>query len=122
MTVCMQKLVLIAVVSLAACSAAYADVPAEQKAEVEHLISYLANSDCSMLRNGKAYSAEAGAKHVRRKYEHFRGAIDSTEEFIELSASKSTISGKPYEVHCPGEPPMQSATWLLEELEVYRGD
>ena len=99
-----------------------ADVQPGQKAEVEHLISYLENSDCSMLRNGKEYSAETGAKHIRRKYDHFRNTINSTEEFIELSASKSTISGKPYEVQCPGQAPVESATWLLEELEVYRDD
>ncbi len=118
----MQKPFLAGLFFLLPLVAAHADVPPGQQAEVEHLIAYLENSDCSMLRNGREYSGEEGARHVRRKYEHFRDKIDSTEEFIELSASKSTISGKPYEVHCPGRPPKESATWLLEELEVYRGD
>lgn len=116
----MQKLFLAGLFCLWTLVAAYADVPPSQQAEVEHLIAYLENSDCSMLRNGREYSGEEGARHVRRKYGHFRDKIDSTEEFIELSASKSTISGKPYEVHCPGQPAKESATWLLEELAVYR--
>lgn len=117
----MQKTFLPGIFFLVTCVSSHADVPPGQQAEVEHLIAYLENSDCSMLRNGREYSGEEGARHVRRKYEHFRDKIDSTEEFIELSASKSTISGKPYEVHCPGQPSKESAAWLLEELEVYRG-
>ena len=98
-----------------------ADVPPEQKPEVEHLINYLETSNCSMVRNGSTHKGAAATKHVRRKYKHFRNDIGSTEEFIELSATKSTMSGKPYEVHCPGKPPKESAAWLLEELEIYRG-
>ena len=97
-----------------------ADVPPEQKPEVEHLIGFLQTSDCSMIRNGRAHDGAEAARHVRRKYKHFRDDISSTVEFIELSATKSTMSSKPYEVHCPGEPPRQSADWLLDELEAYR--
>jgi hypothetical protein len=73
-----------------------------------------------MVRNGKPYSGEDGAKHVQRKYDYFRDKISSTEEFIELSATKSTMSGRQYEVHCPGQPPMVSADWLTRELRDYR--
>jgi ATP-dependent DNA helicase Rep len=97
-----------------------ADVPASQAAEVEHLIGYLAGSDCRMLRNGKAYSGWDGAKHVQRKYDHFRDQIGSTEEFIALAATKSMRSGKPYKVKCPEQDPVPSAEWLLKELEAFR--
>jgi ATP-dependent DNA helicase Rep len=97
-----------------------ADVPDAQLAEVEHLIEYLENSDCEMVRNGRSYSGQEGARHVRRKYNHFQGDISSTEEFIERSASRSTMSGNYYEVHCPGQAPVKSQDWLLKELEAYR--
>jgi len=99
---------------------AWADVPQSQAAEVEHLISYLQNRDCQMIRNGKAYSGRDGAQHVRRKYDYFRNEISSTGEFIEYAATKSTRSGRVYEVQCPGEKPVPSSDWLLEELEAYR--
>jgi len=54
-------------------------VPAEQEAEVEHLINYLADSDCRMVRNGRSHDGRDGAKHVRRKYDYFRDEISSTE-------------------------------------------
>lgn len=97
-----------------------ADVPAEQKAEVEYLINYLQESDCQMVRNGKSYDGADGANHVRRKYGYFRDQISSTEDFIEYSATKSTMSGEYYQVECPGEEPLRSQDWLLKELEAYR--
>jgi hypothetical protein len=97
-----------------------AGVPPDQLAEIEHLISYLETSGCVMIRNGKSHSGEEGAKHVRRKYEHFRKKLNSTEQFIELSASGSSISGRKYTVECPGESAITSQEWLLSELARYR--
>ena len=88
--------------------------------EVVHLIVFLRDSDCQMIRNGEAHSGADGAKHVQRKYDHFRDEIHSTEDFIEHAASKSTMSGKPYEVHCPGVQPVRSRDWLLRELWSFR--
>lgn len=121
MNTTIQKLILFGAFLLLTLAGAHADVPPGQEAEVEYLLVYLENSGCNMVRNGKTFSGEEGGNHVRRKYEYFRDDISSTEEFIELSATKSTMSGKTYQVHCPGEPPIDSADWLLEELEVYRG-
>jgi len=102
-------------------TASLADVSESQALEIEYLISYLVTSDCQMIRNGKAYSGEDGAKHVRRKYDYFRDRISSTEDFIGYAATKSTMSGRLYEVLCAGEAPAPSSAWLLKELEVYRG-
>jgi hypothetical protein len=99
---------------------ALADVPAEQRGEVEHLLKFLRGSDCRMTRNGKAHNGEEAARYVQRKYDHFRNEISSTEDFIELAASQSTISGKSYQVQCPGEPNRPSRDWLLQELGAFR--
>ena len=97
-----------------------ADVPPEQQAEVDHLLATLETSDCVMIRNGKEHDGEEAADHVRRKYDHYRDDIGSTEDFIAYSATKSLISGRAYQVQCPGEEPQPSADWLLAELEAYR--
>ena len=99
---------------------AIADVLPGQQSEVTHLITYLQTSDCKMIRNGKAYDGEEAARHVRRKYDHFRKEIDSTEEFIKYSATKSLMSSKLYQVQCPGQPAVPSRDWLLAELNRYR--
>jgi hypothetical protein len=97
-----------------------ADVPNDQRLEVRHLIGFLRDSACAMIRNGKSYAGEAGARHVQRKYDHFREDIRSTEEFIEYAATRSTMSGQPYRVQCPGHQPVPSRDWLLEELQAFR--
>ena len=102
-------------------SSTSSDVPEEQVPEVEHLINYLADSDdCRMIRNGKSYSAKDGAEHMRRKYNYFRDEISSTEEFIEYAGTKSTMSGRLYEVVCIGQERDFSRDWLLKELSAYR--
>ena len=98
-----------------------ADVPESSRPEVQHLLDFLRGSECRMERNGKTHSSEDAYAHVKKKYDYFRDEIGTSEEFIELSATKSTLSGRYYRVLCPGEPPVRTRDWLLEELERYRG-
>lgn len=98
----------------------YADVPASQKPEVEHLLEFVETTDCEFERNGKKYDGERASKHIKRKYKYFRDEITSTEEFIEYSATISTRSGKPYLVYCSTNDPVESSSWLLEELAQFR--
>jgi hypothetical protein len=73
-----------------------------------------------MERNGKIHNGEDAYSHVKRKYDYFRDEISTTEEFIEYSATKSTMSGKYYMAVCEGQPPVRAREWLLLELNDYR--
>ena len=97
-----------------------ADVPEGQRAEVVHLIVYVKDSPCRMERNETWHSNKKAAAHIERKYNYFRKEITSTEDFIRLSATKSTWSGTHYRVQCDGEAIENSAEWLLRELKKYR--
>jgi len=112
-------MVTIAVMTLLSIDAR-SDVPDAGRHEVLHLLDFLRNSDCAMERNGKRYESEDAYSHVRRKYEYFRGEIRTSEDFIEYSASKSTMSGKYYRVFCKDEPAVLTRDWFLEELRSYR--
>jgi hypothetical protein len=101
-------------------SAAVADVPAEQVAEVQHLIDFIKNSNCIMDRNGTEHSSVDAISHIQRKYDYFRDDIESTEDFIRLSATKSTMSGSYYTVICPDKTTIRSQDWLMNELKKYR--
>lgn len=89
--------------------------------EIEHLLQFIQNTSCDYERNGKKYSGKEALKHILKKYDYYEDEIDSAERFIALSASKSTVSGKSYRIHCPDKPVVNSRVWLLEELRIYRG-
>ena len=112
-------IVTIAVMALLSMDAR-SDVPDADRHEVLHLLEYLRDSDCAMERNGKKHDSEDAYSHVKRKYEYFRGEIRTSEDFIEYSASKSTMSGKFYRVFCKNESAVLTRDWLLEELHDYR--
>lgn len=88
--------------------------------EIEHLLRFVENTNCQYERNGEMYAGKEAAEHIKKKYNYFKERIDTTEKFIELSATKSTLSGKYYMVHCNGKPKINSHKWLLQELENYR--
>ena len=102
------------------CNTASADVPAEQVKEVNHLLAFVRNSGCIINRNGTDHPADKGISHIENKYDYFRDDISSTEDFIEMSATKSTMSGDYYMVRCPGKGVIKTQDWLLEELKKYR--
>ena len=99
---------------------ARADVPENKIAEVNHLINFVKTSDCVLNRNGTDHSGEKSVAHIQKKYKYFRKKIKSTEDFIEYSATKSTMSGKYYTVTCPGQKAINSQDWLLTELARFR--
>ena len=100
----------------------FADVPPDQLAEVDHLLAYVKNSGCMISRNGSEHPAVEGVGHIENKYDYFRDDIKSTADFIEYSATKSTMSGEYYTVVCPGKKTIKTRDWLLAELKRFRAD
>ena len=99
---------------------ALADVSADQVKEVNHLLAFVKNSGCIINRNGTDHPAEKGVSHIEMKYDYFRDDIKSTEDFIEYSATKSTMSGDYYTVSCPGKKIIRTQDWLMVELKQFR--
>jgi hypothetical protein len=91
---------------------------AAARAEIEHLLAYLAGSGCEFFRNGKWYAAARARDHLQRKYEYLleKDLVDTAEQFIERAASESSRSGQGYRVRCAGAAPVASGDWLAEEL------
>jgi hypothetical protein len=114
----MLKYLLMTVLFLPAISAA--DVPKHQQAEVEHLLTFIMQSQCEIVRNGIPHNAESAIKHIKAKYDYYRDDIKTTEDFIQYSATKSTLSGKYYLVTCEGSQPVKTQDWLLSELNKAR--
>ena len=94
-----------------------ADTNAE--AEIHALIQAVAESECEFNRNGSLHSAEAAAEHLQLKYSRGKRYADSAEAFIERLASKSSWSGKPYQMICDGET-QPARDWLTATLIALR--
>lgn len=97
-----------------------ADVPSAQQPEVAYLLEFIRSSTCLFIRNGRQYGGPRAYRHVLRKYDYFRDEILNTEDFIELSASVSTVSGEPYRYHCDGGTEELARDVLLRALAEYR--
>ncbi len=92
---------------------------ADTEAEIQHLKDFIGTSECTFIRNGSEYDAADALKHINRKHDATRRWIKTTEDFIRLAATKSSMSGKPYKVRC-GDREIPCADWLYEELARYR--
>ena len=90
---------------------------------MEHLFQYLHESGCRFNRNGSWYSSEKAVDHLRRKYAYLvkKGLFTTAESFIDKGASKSSMSGTPYQVQCDSQlPHPQRPVRLTAELNRYR--
>ena len=94
--------------------------PAQAEREIDHLLSFIERSQCIYIRNGDSHTGTEAAKHIRRKYKHYRDDINTSEDFIRLSATQSALTGKKYSVQCPEQDTINSNYWLQQELESYR--
>ena len=92
----------------------HADMDRTQR-EIQHLMDYIAGSECRFIRNGKVYGAESALAHIQRKYGHVRPRVRTAEDFIDYAATRSSMSGKPYRVQC-GNETLLCGDWLRAEL------
>jgi hypothetical protein len=87
---------------------------------VEQLLAKVEKSDATFIRNGDSHDGKAASEHMRRKYEHFKKKIKTPEDFIDLCANKSELSGKPYQIKTKDGKVMPSKDWMLERLAEIR--
>jgi hypothetical protein len=89
--------------------------------EIKGLLDFVEHSECKFVRNGSEYPGPRARAHLEKKLDYLEGKdmVTSAEDFIELAATKSSMSGRAYEVRCPAgvEP---ASTWLRRELQRQR--
>ena len=117
----MRKILALAF-ALAAAGAQAAPLPAPARAEVDALLTRLQASGCQFNRNGSWYNGADARTHLLRKLEYLekKDLVKNAEQFIDLGASSSSSSGKPYMVKCGSAAPVESKAWLGAELKAIR--
>jgi hypothetical protein len=86
--------------------------------EIALLLEHIERSGCQFERNGEWHDAPAARAHIDRKYRTLaeRGKVPSAEAFIELAASSSSTTGRPYMVRCGQAAAVPSGPWLRQAL------
>jgi hypothetical protein len=87
---------------------------------VTYLLDLVANSDLTFIRNGITYTGREAVAHMKDKYDYFKRAIKTPEDFIRQAASKSILSGRPYLVKTKDGKEIETADWLGKALSEYR--
>jgi hypothetical protein len=88
-----------------------------QKEKIEALIDLVRTSDITFIRNGEAYEGKKAAEHLKKKYDHANGKIQTLDQFIEHIASKSSMSGEAYQVRKRNGEVMKAVDWYEEVME-----
>jgi hypothetical protein len=96
--------------------------PSPARPEIDALLLRLQSSGCSFNRNGSWYEARDARAHLVKKLEYLedRNLVQTTEQFIDRAATGSSLSGKPYLVRCGSAQPVESRTWLTQQLKALR--
>lgn len=89
--------------------------------EIKGLLDFVEHSECQFVRNGSGYPGPRARAHLEKKLNYLEGKnmVNSAEDFIDLAATKSSMSGRVYEVRCP-EGVEPASNWLKRELERQR--
>jgi hypothetical protein len=118
----MRRVVLVLLTCFLVAAGNAASLSPVAKAEIDGLLSRLEASSCTFNRNGTWYPATEAKSHLLRKLKYLedRGAVQTTEHFIERAASSSSTTDQPYLVKCGSGAPVQSGTWLRSQLQVMR--
>ena len=102
---------------LAAHAAAQPTRPASE--EIQALLEAMEKSGCEFYRNGSWHTSADARAHLARKLAEVekKHTLHSANDFIDVVATRSSRSGEPYRVRCPGVAPTASATWFRQTLE-----
>jgi hypothetical protein len=118
----MRRVQLLLLIWMVVAAATAAPLGPAARTEIEGLMSRLEASGCEFNRNGTWYTAKEAKSHLLRKLEYFedRGAVQTTEQFIDLAASSSSTTSRPYLVKCGNGAAVQSGAWLRSQLQILR--
>ena len=96
--------------------------PAVAQVEVDYLLATIAQSGCQFNRNGTWYDGARAVAQMANKYSYLvmRDAIKTADDFIEMAASRSSVTGSSYWISCSDARPVKSGQWLKERLAAYR--
>lgn len=92
----------------------------EVPAEIDFLLRSVGSSGCIFIRNDRRYDSREAEDHLRLKFRRGKHYAPTAEKFIELLASKSSLTKRLYYIECEGEENVTTGEWLMKRLDAYR--
>jgi hypothetical protein len=112
---------LFALLLAAVAALAQATPSASEQKLIDTLILRVSNmKSMTFMRNGDEHNAADAAKHMQAKFDHFKDEIVTAEDFIDRCASRSEMTGKPYQVKMPNGAVKDAKEFLNAELRTLR--
>jgi hypothetical protein len=92
--------------------------PAQEQTRIERLIRYVESQKAiKFIRNGTEYTAEDAGKFLRGKLEAMGSEVTTARQFIKRIASRSSMSGQPYQVRLADGQTVLAENFLEDELQ-----
>ncbi len=89
--------------------------PRSDAERIEAAIKAIETAKITFVRNGDEHSPKAAADHLRGKLKKAGDKVKTFDEFVDLLATKSGMSGKPYLVKLEDGTLVPSAKWLRDQ-------
>ena len=93
--------------------------PAAEQTKIDFLLGEVRNANGTFLRNGREHTPARSAAHLARKLKFAGRRVRTVRDFIAWIATRSSDSGKIYEVRWPDGKKQPLAEWLLARLAAY---
>jgi len=83
--------------------------------ELIHRVEFLPGAQ--FIRNGSAHDGKAAADHLQMKRKYAGGKIKTANDFIECCATRSSLTGIPYQIRFADGRTEDAAVFLHDELK-----
>lgn len=110
---------LLALLVIAAVSVHARDV--SETTKIQYLIASVDSLEgAKFIRNGREYDAKAASSHLSLKLKTAGDKVKTAEDFINLCASRSSMSGDPYFIRFADGATVKSETFFRDKLKAFQ--
>ncbi|MEW6188367.1 MAG: DUF5329 family protein [Thermodesulfobacteriota bacterium] len=89
-------------------------------ARIQYLISSVETLEGAVfIRNGQAYDGKKAGEHLGLKLKAAGKRVKTAEDFIKLCASRSSVTGIPYQIRFPDGRVLKAETFFISTLKSY---
>ena len=93
--------------------------PAAEQAKIDFLLAEVRGAKATFLRNGREHTPARASAHLARKLKFAGRRVQTVRDFVVGIATRSSDSGKIYELRWPDGRKQPLGDWLLKRLAVY---